>query len=218
MDPITIAALSIVSVLAVTASITSICSCYRTEQFMKKMTTEATAVDISNKVTHKTSADGSITDIKEQHIRIDEADISNFTTKLTAVETGRDNAVANSLASGAVSTATGFIVGSLKSGVVITSPPDFEPDAKAILPLKEEADDNNKLSLVTTSEVKIPDTDDLEYKINSAQANSIGLRSIATLALDALADGDLSGSEMIAITGVVLNVHHQASAMHDGDE
>ena len=61
MDPFTIAAPSIVSALAVTSSMTSVCSCHRTEQFVKKMTTETTAVDMSNKVTHKTAEDGSVT-------------------------------------------------------------------------------------------------------------------------------------------------------------
>jgi hypothetical protein len=83
---------------------------------------------------------------------------------------------------GAVSTATGFISGRLKDSVVITSLPDPEPAAKVLLPIQE-ADDNNKLALVTYSEVKIPDADALECKIDSVQANSAGLRSIATLAL-----------------------------------
>ncbi len=217
MDPATILGIVAISLAAI-AGITSCASCYRTEQYRRSTEHDTTTVDIENTVTDRTEPDGTHELTRAQHIRIDDADMSTFTGRDTTVETGRPNAVANTLAgaaSGAVRAIGGIASGSPSPASLPTL---SRNNSKAELDSKEDStdpDDAEKKTGMVIIEVGGSDEDAVTSGDSTKKPEKSEAANLLSVATNALADGDLDPNEMRKIVTVVLGGQSDADGVSD---
>lgn len=217
MDPATILGIVAISLAAI-AGITSCASCYRTEQYRRSTEHDTTTVDIENTVTDRTEPDGTHERTRQQHIKIEDADISTFASGATTVETGRPNDVASTLA-GAASGAARAIGGLAAPSPSPASLPALSgKKSKAELASEDDStdpDDAEKKTGMVIIEVGDSDEDAVTSGASTKKPEKSEAANLLSVATSALADGDLDPNEMREIVTVVLGGQSAADDVAD---
>ena len=122
MEPVTLLAITSLG-FGLLASVTSCFTCIRTERYIRSSERETTSVEIDNSIVDRQEPDGSVVHERNQHIRIDDLDVTTYTDRSTTTESGRPNDVASVLAgaaSGGLSALGNLVPGSAPASLSVS--------------------------------------------------------------------------------------------------